>query len=422
MKKSRLVNLFLLLISISLTFFTAEYILRKLLFMDNEQFESLRNPAFYAIYPQDQNEDFYNEDYWNLNYLFNRSFDLKEPNPLLGWTGFFNRETYSHWYDDTTGIRRPVLLFGDSFAMCIDSVECFDEYLNSDTLFSDSNVLYNYGVGGYGVDQIQLLMKEVLPKYENPFVVFSMLTTDLDRSVLKVRDAQKPHYRIIKDKLLLEGTPITLTSSEFFDQNPPEISSYIYNRAYNIISRRLDLNQSDKAQTVENIKNLNKLILDKAISHLKSKNIEFVILIFQPETHRINDWRLSFLRDYCIDNDVPYICDVDIKNEHKLENNTTSSDYYILGDGHPSSLANQLVSAEIKSCIIDSNYMQTLYRNQLPYKENLHLREVASLKSHIIRDDIWLDAIRNKAIKKEISIDSMLTLDAEYMIELNQKQ
>ena len=160
MKKSRLVNLFLLLFSISLSFFTAEYILRKLLFMDNEQFESLRDPAFYAIYPQDPNEDFYNDDFWKLNYLFNRSFDLKKPNPLLGWTGFFDRETYVHWYEDTTGKRRPVLLFGDSFAMCIDSVECFDEYLNSDTLFSDSNVLYNYGVGGYGVDQIQMLMKD----------------------------------------------------------------------------------------------------------------------------------------------------------------------------------------------------------------------------------------------------------------------
>ena len=82
--------------------------------------------------------------------------------------------------------RRSVLLYGDSFTGCYSKGDCFEHILNGDEIFSKNNMLLNYGVGGYGVDQIYSRFKNSVDKYNNPFVVMSLMTLDLDRSILTV--------------------------------------------------------------------------------------------------------------------------------------------------------------------------------------------------------------------------------------------
>lgn len=190
--RRRIGNIALLAASIVITLILAEYIFRFILFSKIKMFESLRVPSYYVPHINCKDEDFHTVDYWKLNYLFKKDFNIEHPHPILGWTGKFSKKTLEHYNQDKLNDKRPVLLFGDSFAMCIDSVECFEEILNRDTTFSSGHYLLNYGVGGYGIDQIYLLFNATVDSFNNPFVIFSFFTTDMDRSMLYVRDAQKP--------------------------------------------------------------------------------------------------------------------------------------------------------------------------------------------------------------------------------------
>jgi hypothetical protein len=168
------------------------------------------------------------DDYWKLYFMFGGKYKPPEtPHPLLGWVGRFDRETYTHAEYAGIADKRPVLLYGDSFASCAVD-QCFQGILNSDSGFSQNHFLLNYGVGGYGVDQIFLLYQKSIEQYENPFVILSMLTEDLDGSALAVRTGQKPFYRLINNSLALSGIPIDPSPQSFFSKNPPGITSYLF--------------------------------------------------------------------------------------------------------------------------------------------------------------------------------------------------
>lgn len=416
MKRSAIVNAVIFIFSTLLAFLLAEFIYQGLLFSKIEKFEFLRNPAFYAVYYQDENEDFYNEDYWKLNFLFGKGFEINEPHPELGWAGYFNKTTYKHWYEDSTAMRNEVLFYGNSFTMCIDSVKCFEDYLNKDSLFSKNHYMYNYGVGGYGVDQISLLLKESIDNYSNPFVVLGILTTDIDRSMLKIRDAPKPYFILENDSLKLQGVPVTETNSSYISNHPPKIHSYILNRMYNIITRRLDVFEEEKRDYIESIKSLNAAILKRTFDQLKSKKINFLVLIFQPGEHNPRDWRLTFLQDLCLESEVPFVSNLEIINMDMGINNRLQEDYYVPLDGHPNSLANMLVAEEIKKFALDSNYFYSLKNEQKSVSFKNHGLKVKNMEYQIYRDNKRLNRIRKKAQENNISVDSQVNLDVIYIL------
>lgn len=98
-------------------------------------------------------------------------------------------EDLRHQDAGNIGRRRPVLLFGDSFAAGVGDAESFQNILNHDEAFSRDYYLLNYGVSGYGVDQIYLMLQHTLPLYQRTIVIFSLMTFDLDRSILTFREA-----------------------------------------------------------------------------------------------------------------------------------------------------------------------------------------------------------------------------------------
>ncbi len=397
-RKNRIINISLLILTTVIMLVLAEYAFRLILFSDSEIFAYLRNPYYYSDHIKHENEDFYNENYWKLNYLLNGNFNVENPNPLLGWTGFFGKKTLDHRDWKAAKGKRPVLLYGDSFAMCVDSVECFEDILNRDSAFASDNFLMNYGVGGYGVDQIYLLFKNTVDKFENPFVIFSLLTTDMDRSMLNVRDAQKPYFVLNDEGLELQGVPITLSSKEFFEQNPPDIKSYLWNKFKSSTLYTSEQNKEIETEYIAKMKELNKAILMEVFRKLKELNTNYVVLIFHPVHLPDYGWRLTFLRELCRENEVPYICDLDVR---KADNNYSKYNQYryaIMEDGHPTSYSNVLISNELKQYILDPEYRKVLY-----YKER------------ILFSPEWLETVKLKAIKNGISLDSMINMDAKYM-------
>ncbi|MBL4710213.1 MAG: hypothetical protein JKY48_17415, partial [Flavobacteriales bacterium] len=170
--RKRLTNISIVMFSIIGTFFLSEVLFRTILFSDTNLLDSLRVPEYYSDHIKNEEDAFYNDNYWKLNYLFRKPINFESPHPLLGWTGKFYWKSLDHFEQDSVKNKRPILLYGDSFAMCIDSVKCFEDYLNHDKAFIKNHFLLNYGVGGYGVDQIYLLLNETVDRFNKPFIIF----------------------------------------------------------------------------------------------------------------------------------------------------------------------------------------------------------------------------------------------------------
>ncbi len=352
-KKSWFFNLVLLFSSLLFCFITAEIALRIVLFGDIGFLNNIpilarqRNPAYYV----DGNSE---EEFGKLACHLNRkACGKKEVHPLLGWTGNFSPDNYLHNEAGLVGSRKPVLLYGDSFARCVGGTTCFQDFLDADEEFSKDYYLLNYGVIGYGLDQIYLLLRESVGRYDNPFVIVSLMTEDLDRSSLTYFNSQKPHFEIVNGRLVLQR-PLMIEPQEFFSQHPPGITSYLYRRVLysNFLKAILpeqiiSFLKRDEYYIQKKIR-INERIIDEIIKELRDRELEFVFLVFH---HRGNlykdDWRDIFIRKMLDEHKVPYIWAKDIVREY----DGIRDDPLYIPDGHPADLYNRLISDEIKKVV-----------------------------------------------------------------------
>lgn len=351
-KLKHALNIGLVLVSLLCALVTAEFALRGMLFSDVPLFAGLRDASLFSHRVPDRDGDFYGEDYWKLRWIFEHKNNIQEPQPLLGWWGFFDPRTLVYHQREQVEGRRPVLLYGDSFAQCVESEECFEDILNSHPGFAQDHFLLNYGVGGFGLDQIALLFHETVDRFEDPFVIFSLLTTDLDRSLLAFRDAQKPYFVLEGDRLSLQGTPITRSTADYLARNPPEIRSYLFNLLRNSLGGVFP--EADRAAAIKaQSKTLNTRILKGVLQRLNREEIEHVILVFHPQHHRADDWRLVFLREACERHGAECLFDEDIRvaDVQRRGGEHNPFRYALPNDGHPTSYANQLVARELAAVI-----------------------------------------------------------------------
>lgn len=351
-------NLSLLLLSALFSFLLAEFGFRMILFSDIPGFDNLRNPSLYA----DSDSD---DDFFKLRYIFSRWHGSQKhpPHPILGWIGDLPSDSLVH--NDTKSIqgRRPVLLYGDSFARCVSpGVLCFQHILNSDQEFSKHHYLLNYGMSGYGVDQIYLLFHNTVHLYDDPFVVVSMMTLDLDRNVLTMRDQPKPYFRIEDEQLQLRGTPVTLTQEEFVSANPPQIRSYLFRRVLfsGHFPKQIRSFLRSESRTIEQKKAVSKEIILEIVNELEANNIDYVFVIFHPHVPGLStldsesDWRDPWLRKLLDDNQVPYIWSKDLFRQDTGDDEPSFDRYIIPNDGHPTTHFNELISQEIKGVVLES--------------------------------------------------------------------
>lgn len=156
------------------------------------------------------------------NAPFELSFDMYDP--LLGWrtkpgiqgglTGRAKlttntkgiRSLKEYPYDKPPNTTRIVLL-GDSFTF---GENVADEqtyaYLLEQTL--ENVEVINFGVHGWGHDQMLLSLEEEGVKYAPDIVLLGFIYDDSERNTLSFRDFAKPVYRIEEGKLTLTNVPV----------------------------------------------------------------------------------------------------------------------------------------------------------------------------------------------------------------------
>lgn len=129
---------------------------------------------------------------------------------------------------ETPGVLR-IALFGDSFTF---GEEVGDEETfgwQMERLLAGSGTpaeVLNFGIHGYGHDQMLLYLRETLPLYRPDVVLLGYVSDDSLRNLTGFRDFAKPRFRLAGGRLELEGVPVPATSalaareawrSRFFD-------------------------------------------------------------------------------------------------------------------------------------------------------------------------------------------------------------
>lgn len=399
-------NTLLLVISVTFSLLICELAFRMIIFSKSNKFADLKDPGKYAKTVQD--------DYWKLYYKFNGPFKPpKNPHPLLGWIGHFDRQTLDHNEQGKLNGRRPVLFYGDSFIMCqSDSVNCFHEILNNDTSFNKKFFTLNYGVGGYGVDQIYLLFKETIDRFVNPFVVFSIMPTDMDRCLLTVRTGQKPFFIEQGDSIVLQGVPIDPDPAHFFSENSPDITSYIYRRFINSNLNPFYNTCDTDLKARKKIISLNKKIILSAFQEIKQRNLNYVFLIFDELWNPEGAWRVDSLKKIFIENNINFIQTGDLVVQDTMFGEYDYHRYCIKGDGHPTSYYNTLVCSEIRKYLSDTGYANEKIKSQ---KAESIFNSTEYFIKKIKEDRVWYNSIKDDALQRNLPLDSMIYENAKWM-------
>lgn len=412
-------NLLLFLVSTCVALFVGELILRWVIFHGGDNFKNFQNPGGY-YYEWDA-------DYWLMQHRIDSANQHPQvTHPFLGWSENIHPESFMHHEARNLNNRRPVLLYGDSFSECIDSVQCFEDILNADSVFNQGNYLLNHGVGGYGVCQASLLCRKTAPHYQKPLVVFGLLTTDLDRTILPVRSGQKPYYDIENGKLKLKGLPVESSATQYFEQHPPGTTSYLLRRylrsRINLVPYRIKTWYDGKDKAIEQIQAVNTLLIKALAAELRAKEIDFVFLVFHFEDDMISPkgedrWRDEFLKRTLAEDKIPYIWSNGIIREHRKQHPENTHDAYIVpGNGHPTSLYNRLIAEEIKRIALERPRAADFVADTV--NEELYAVRIRHREAGIRKDSTYMAAIAAKALTNGVSLDRQTHLDAIYLVNM----
>jgi hypothetical protein len=262
----------------------------------------------------------YENDYWTLQQRWRN-----DPGPVpeglfdaeLGWLPMYvERGTMRHKEVRDLCGRRPVLLYGDSYARCNTGREdCFETLLAQSDLGAQLALL-NYGVRGYGLDQAWLLLDRSLDAHleDDPIVVVGIyLDEDLDRSLLDIRGWPKPRMRVSDGELVRPAAPIA-PLAEYLDEHPARIPSYalrylVYGSG--LAPDALRSWWSDAGARRREGVALTRALLDAIRARLEAQNVTWFVLLFhgEPRIHAGEppDWREDCVLDWLRESGVPHV-------------------------------------------------------------------------------------------------------------------
>jgi hypothetical protein len=294
----------------------------------------LRAPSLYA-------DPWSDEVFWRLTQRFYGdpgTLSDERYHPLLGWrTRNFDAVTYEHSGAARLNGRRPVLLYGDSFAHGVTPrSDSFEGLMERSPLGANHQIL-NYGVHAYGLDQIYLLMRESIERWAalDPVVVIGIyVDDDLDRAVLRYRGWPKPRLVLGSAGLDLESQPVP-SQEEYLDAHPDPAVSYLW-RWFLYGNRWMpsgvrDALAGERARQLEK-KNLAHEILRACKRELDGRGIEWFVLLFHGrrrlEDIGPSDWREETLLRILREERIPHVSSKPALQRHALANDRDFAWYF----------------------------------------------------------------------------------------------
>jgi hypothetical protein len=302
------------LIGVVVSAVALELALRAVLFVDMPvlpgAFHRLRHARNYADWQND-------EDYWKL------AFRLGEMSPLppsllnrdLGWVSeALDRESLRHHDEGEIRGRRPILLYGDSYAHCMtDGADCFQGLLARSELAADYCLL-NFGVCGYGIDQVDLLLTRTIDRFagERPIVIVGIFVDDdIDRAAMRLRYSTKPCFDVREGRIVPDSSAVPLFGP-YVAEHPIEIRSYAWRWLLHsgclprsLVARLDDSERRGRTQA------LGRSILADIEEKLASRGVEHFYLLFHGEPRVASDaaadWRDDLVLDFLHRSNARYV-------------------------------------------------------------------------------------------------------------------
>ena len=282
--------------------------------------------------------------------------------------------SYAHPDEASLRDRRPVLLFGDSYAQCATPAEqCFQSLLEQSELAHEFALL-NYGVGGYGLDQMYLLMRRVLPRFRarKPFVVVAiMLDDDFTRSLLGLRDWPKPRARLEQGVLRIDP-PSATDPEQYLSEHPLQVTSwawrlFVYRDGF--LPRSWQARWRDTGAPIEERVAVNRALLDAIALELNAAQVEHVFLFVNGEQTLFDDpslqWTVKLARDFQRESNEPCVWSTpylragtcgDLERGHQLFGNNG------VMAGHYTAWANRLAFEALRQGILGARTAPNLSR------------------------------------------------------------
>lgn len=312
-----------------------ELALRSVLFLDTplaERASGMRTAGLYA--PRGS------EEYWKLDHVFSDPERRREArhHPRLGWTHQrFDGESLAHVDGSRLRGRRPVLIFGDSFAACVTPrAECWGGLL-ARSEYGETHCLLNYGVPGYGFDQTWLLMSAALETWaeRDPIVVLSVLVdADLERSMVPFKGWPKPRLAA-PDRLELVEEPVIDGADAYLAAHPVGIVSYAWRwlvHGSGMLPAGWTAALGGVSEFEEETRALNAAILAAAQAELEARGLDYFVLVFHGLRHldpEFEDWRDGWLTDELERLEMPYVrSKVELVGDHEATGRPVETYFY----------------------------------------------------------------------------------------------
>jgi hypothetical protein len=295
------------------------------------------------------------DGYW---YLANR-WGITRPrdpaHPLLGWVGDFDPQTYRHHDAATLRGRRPILLYGDSFSQCVRRTRrCYQQVLDEDERFTIHHRLLNYGVGGYGLDQIYLLMRASAPLYKDPVVVFGFYLDDIDRALLAVREGPKPQLAVNEGRLDVLGVPIDPDPKNGFRRHAPFIGSYLFRlwRQAGMPIGPYRFTWERQARDEEVRRERARRLTTSVLRAVERDHPDAIVLVFHDLVNigKADTWRDDLLRVELRGRRAIFVKDLIAADMARRAR--AAVDYFIPVDRHPNDVQIELVADAIRREIV----------------------------------------------------------------------
>lgn len=238
----------------------------------------------------------------------------------------------------TPGGRPKILFYGDSYVDGQASPENWLPPLLQSHL--DGRDVLHLGVGGYGTDQMHLLLEATLPQVDPPeCIIMGLEPFSFDRAGLGVRSYQKPKFSVdARGELVLGNLPINPDPVRFFEKAPDGFRGYSH--AMRQLRKRPpefhDCGFDDKVA-------VNCALMDANLQLARNAGSKLVYVLFRdlPQAEVDNSRMLFFKKELRSRNIPTFDCGPTLR-AHKAAHGSDLSELY--ANGHFNDAGNKIIA------------------------------------------------------------------------------
>jgi hypothetical protein len=206
-------------------------------------------------------------------------------------------------YEYGKSANKRILIFGDSFTFGEETSdsENYPYYLQQ---MLPSFEIINFGVLGYGHDQMLIYFKEEGVKYKPDIVILGFMNENMLRNTLTFRDYSKPKFELANGKLKLKNFPVP-KPKEFIKNEPYRLKII---DLFSILYQKYRFMTGTQQKEMEEITTA---IISEMVKEIRRIGA-IPVLVYLPTGHEMDNPNIMgpgepFLANYCINHGVYYL-------------------------------------------------------------------------------------------------------------------